>query len=163
MKQVDFYLLSNQVIDGKYKFASRLANKLQRLDQSTLIVTDDTASSELLDEVMWSFSDTSFVAHDRIGSNADGVRDGSSDSVTSKQRPGNSIHIAELQQITDDIAQGNYDVLINLASEVPLFNHHFGRIAEIVEADDTAKAAARLRFKSYQDEGFALKTHPIEL
>ena len=163
MKQVDFYLLSNQVADAKYKFASRLANKLQRLKQSALIVTDDTASSELLDEVMWSFSDTSFVAHDRIGSNTDGLHNASDGSAVARQRPGNSIHIAEVQQITDDIAQGSYDVLINLASEIPLFNHHFGRIAEIVEADDSARASARLRFKSYQDEGFTLKTHPIEL
>ena len=33
MKQVDFYLISNRVNQAKFKLASRLANKLQRLDQ----------------------------------------------------------------------------------------------------------------------------------
>ena len=30
MKQVDFYLISNQVNNAKFKLASRLANKIQR-------------------------------------------------------------------------------------------------------------------------------------
>jgi len=46
---------------------------------------------------------------------------------------------------------------------VPIFNHHFSRIAEIVEQDEQSKTAARVRFKRYQTEGFEIKTHQIEL
>ena len=56
-----------------------------------------------------------------------------------------------------------HDVLINLTSEVPVFNHHFARIAEIIEADDESKASARKRYKNYQSEGFEMKMHTIEL
>ena len=53
--------------------------------------------------------------------------------------------------------------MINLSREVPIFNHHFNRIAEIVESDEAAKADARSRYKLYQGEGFKISTHTIEL
>lgn len=147
LKQVDFYLISNHVNHGKLKLASRLANKLQRMAQKALIVTESSADTAALDSTLWSFSDTSFVAHDRL------------DEVT----PLSSVHIGEQNDVTPAILETAYDVLINVSSTVPLFNHHFARIAEIVDADEDAKQAARARYKRYQSEGFELKTHQIEL
>ncbi|MBL4672602.1 MAG: DNA polymerase III subunit chi [Arenicella sp.] len=147
MKQVDFYLISNRINDAKYKLASRLANKLQRLKQSCLIVTDNTEATTELDRVMWSFSDSSFLAHD----------------LTSESKPLSSIQIGDHNSITARVLEREHDVLINLSSDIPIFNHNFSRIAEIVEADDDAKASARTRYKSYQGQGFELKMHNIEL
>lgn len=147
MKQVDFYLISNQVQDAKYKLASRLSNKLQRLKQRALIITDNVEQTTSLDQVMWSFSDTSFLAHDQI----------SSDEHHSL------IQIGDATQASQKLLEKDYNVLINISSEVPIFNHHFARIAEIVEADDASKTAARVRYKRYQTEGFEIKTHQIEL
>jgi len=152
-KQVDFYLISNQVNDAKYKLASRLANKLQRLNQKTLIVTNDSDASDQLDQLMWSFSGTSFVAHERLQGKV------SNESDTEKC----AIHIAESKLVDNDVLDQQYSVMINLTEAVPLFNHHFSRIAEIVEQDDTAKQQGRQRFKDYKTEGFELKTHQIEL
>ena len=148
MKKVDFYLISNQVADAKYKLSSRLANKLQRLKQKTLIVTDDETASRKLDELMWSFSDTSFVAHENIKHNDLHL---------------SNIHIGEFSQINSAHLDNNYDVLINLSTKVPEFTHHFSRIAEIVEQNDDSKTQARLRFRRYKEEGFELDTHQIEL
>jgi len=148
MKQVDFYLISNKINDAKYKLASRLANKLQRLQQRTLVITDSAESTAHLDKVMWSFSDTSFLAHDHIGA---------TDNV------GAPVVIGEHNKVSPDMLENPHDVLINLAADIPLFNHHFARIAEIVEQDEMAKKSARVRYKRYQDEGFEIKTHPIEL
>ena len=147
MKQVDFYLISNRVNDAKYKLASRLANKLQRIEQSCLIVTDDSAATTELDRVMWSFSDSSFLAHD----------------LTSESTPLSSVQIGEHNSITQLVLERQHDVLINLSSDIPIFNHNFSRIADLVESDDDAKASARKRYKSYQAEGFELKMHNIEL
>lgn len=148
MKQVDFYLISNSVANARYKLASRLANKLQRLKQSALVVTDSPEQTSELDKTMWSFSGTSFLAHDDIAdldsANAD-------------------IHIGAHLEVSPAVLAKNYNVLINLGVDVPLFSHHFERIAEIVEADDLSKNAARSRYKHYQTEGFELKTHNIEL
>ena len=147
MKQVDFYLISNQVNNAKYKLASRLSNKLHRLNQSALIITDNETSTTELDQVMWSFSDTSFLAHDHI----------SDDTHLS------SIQIGDASLASPSLLEKNHNVLINISSEVPIFNHHFNRIAEIVEQDEQSKTAARVRFKRYQTEGFEIKTHQIEL
>jgi len=146
MKQVDFYLISNQVKDAKYKLTSRLCNKLLRLEQSSLIVTDNEAATRQLDRVMWSFSDTSFLAHDRLEENSSA-----------------SVQIGEHNAVSSTVLETPRDVLINLSSDVPLFNHHFTRIAEIVDADEGSKQAARTRYKRYKAEGFEIKTHPIEL
>jgi len=147
MKQVDFYLISNQVNNAKYKLASRLSNKLQRLKQSALIVTDNEQATTLLDQVMWSFSDTSFLAHEHIGDD----------------NHSSSIQIGDASLASPNLLEKNHNVLINISSEVPIFNHHFSRIAEIVEQDEQSKTAARVRFKRYQTEGFEIKTHQIEL
>lgn len=147
MKQVDFYLISNQVNDAKFKLASRLANKLSRLDQSSLVVTDSVEESAQLDKIMWTYSDTSFLPHEVL-----------SDSSTSSK-----VMIAAHNSVTPAALETSYDVLINLSSDVPPFNHHFSRIAEVVEESQAAKANARQRYKSYQTEGFEIKTHTIEL
>ena len=147
MKQVDFYLISNQVADAKFKLASRLANKLQRSDKKVLVITEDQPDLEQLDRSMWSFSDTSFLAHERL----------EDDDTESR------IQIGPSSGIQANHLAANFEVLINLAQEVPMFCHHFDRIAEIVETDESSKATARVRFQNYRREGFELKTHSIEL
>ncbi len=147
MKQVDFYLISNRVNNAKYKLASRLANKLQRLGQQAIVATDDAQATRELDQIMWSFSDASFLAHDNVV----------------EATPESKVLIGEHSSIDQTVLEKKFDVLINLASDVPIFNHHFSRIAEIVESDDSAKAAARERYKQYQAQGFEMKTHNIEL
>ncbi|RBP49232.1 DNA polymerase III subunit chi [Arenicella xantha] len=147
MKQVDFYLISNHVNQAKFKLAGRLANKLQRLDKRALIVTESSADTAALDSILWSFSDTSFVAHDKL----------------EEAKPLSAVHIGGQNDVTPTVLERQYDVLINVGTTIPLFSHHFARIAEIVDADDDAKQAARARYKRYQSEGFELKTHTIEL
>jgi len=151
-KQVDFYLISNQVADAKYKLASRLSNKLQRLDRKTLIVTDNDTASDRVDELLWSFSGTSFVAHERVDN----------DSYIAVVEA-SKIYIVDNQSVNKEVLQIGFDVLINLTTQMPEFSHHFARIAEIVEHNEAAKSAGRDRYKHYQSEGFELKTHPIEL
>lgn len=147
MKQVDFYLINNQVNDAKYKLASRLANKLQRSDMRALVVTDTDEDASTLDRIMWSFNDASFLAHDNL----------------SEQNTRSKIHIGAHNTVSQAVLARNYDVLINLATDIPMFNHHFERIAEIVEVDERAKLAGRARYKSYKTEGFEIKMHTIEL
>ncbi len=148
MKQVDFYLLSNAVNQGKFKLAGRLANKLQSLAKKTLIVTDTEEQLNDLDAVLWSFSDTSFVAHHQPSGES---------ALLSKT------HISTAAMVDQEALQHDYNVLISLSEDIPVFSHHFSRIAEIIDANDDAKSAARARYRRYQSEGFELKTHQIEL
>ena len=146
--QVDFYLISNQVNDAAYKLASRLSSKLQKLDKNVLLVTNNTESSIALDKIMWSYSDTSFVAHEIY---------------TADEKSAAKIFIAHAEAIEDLTHIDNFDVLINLSDKVLDCSHNFSRIAEIVEQDEAAKAQARMRFKRYSKLNFELKTHSIEL
>ena len=57
--------------------------------------------------------------------------------------------------------EGSDDVLINLSSEVPSFFSRFSRVVEPVAADDSARAAARERYRYYQDRGYTLNTHKL--
>ncbi len=148
MKQVDFYLISNEVADAKFKLASRLSNKLQRMEQRSLVITNDSVETDKLDSIMWSFSDASFLAHEKI---------------ETQNAVSTAALIGDHNSVNAEVLDQDFHVLINLTDQVPLFNHHFTRIAEIVEQNDDAKAVARSRYKRYKDEGFELKTHEIEL
>lgn len=145
--QVDFYLITNQVTDARYKLAARLCNKIQRLGQRVLVVTDDTSATDRLDQLLWTFSDTSFAAHDPLDD----------------PDPLSSIHIGCCADLKEQNINDNYDVLVNLSRDAPAFSRHFNRVAEIVEAGEPAKTAARLRFRMYRKQGFELETHNIEL
>ncbi len=147
MKQVDFYLIGNQIDDAKFKLASRLANKLQRSDRRALVVTDSDEDTNTLDAIMWSFNDASFLAHDDL---------------TEKETP-SMIQIGSHTSVSQEVLARDYDVLINLAKDIPVYSHHFSRIADIVEVDEAAKSAGRARYKIYKTEGFELKMHDIEL
>ena len=54
-----------------------------------------------------------------------------------------------------------HDVLVNLSDGVPPFFSRFDRVAELVGGDETARAAARARYRFYQDRGYSLETHKL--
>ena len=56
-----------------------------------------------------------------------------------------------------------FDVLVNLADQVPLFFSRFTRVAEIVDGDENRKQQARERFRFYRDRGYPLNSHDITL
>ncbi|MBX2847797.1 MAG: DNA polymerase III subunit chi [Acidiferrobacterales bacterium] len=145
-KQVDFYLIENQVNDAKFKLASRLSNKLLKLKKRTLIATDSADQNARLDGCLWSYSGTSFVAHDDVSTAADSL-----------------IQIGSIESINPQVLERDYEVLISLCDKTPLFSHHFNRIVEIIEPSEDEKKNGRERYKSYQQEGFEIKTHSLEL
>ena len=145
-KQVDFYLIANEVSDAKFKLASRLANKLLKLHKKTLILTDSADATKRLDHWLWSFSGTSFVAHDKIENTSASL-----------------IHIGDMASLENNELSSDYAVMINLCETIPVFSHQFQRIADIVEAQDEQKTSGRARYKGYRDEGFEMKTHQMEL
>jgi DNA polymerase-3 subunit chi len=147
-KQVDFYLINNQVADAKFKLACRLSNKLQKLKKKTLILTEDAATRDKLNDLLWSFSGTSFIAHEVLGS---------------LDLDKSVVHIGENAQIMAADTQLDYDVLINLSQQLSPQYHHFARIAEIIEQEEQERASGRLRYSNYKQEGFQLRTHHIEL
>ena len=140
MSRVDFYVLSQPGEQARQLFACRLAEKAYRLDHTVHIVTQDRATAERIDDLLWTFRDGSFVPHH--------VTDRDGDAERSPVTIGSA-------------AIDGRDLLINLADEIPECADTFPRIAELVTSDEAAKQLSRRRYAAYRDQGHELDTHKV--
>ena len=140
MARVAFYVLSQSGEQARQLFACRLAEKAYRLENTVHILTQDQATAERIDDLLWTFRDGSFVPHHLAGAGT------ASSPVT--------IGSAELD------TEGR-DLLINLADNIPECAQAFPRIAELVTSDETSKQKSRRRFAAYRDQGHQIDTHKV--
>ena len=140
MSRVDFYVLRESGESARQRFACRLAEKAWSLDNSVHIRVTDPQTADVLDDLLWTFRDGSFVPHEKI-SNAD-------------TQPASPITIG-----THEARQ--CDLHINLADAIPDNTGAFPRVAEIVTSDEAAKQTSRKRFVEYRDAGHTLDTHKL--
>lgn len=96
-----------------------------------------------LDAALWSFSETDFVPHCRADS--DPVVRGASPIVLGGE-PSEVPH---------------HDVLLNLGAQVPAGFERFERVIEVVGNDERERTDSRLRWKHYQQRGYALVRHDV--
>jgi len=142
--QVDFYILPNDSSEERLRFACRITDKALQQGQHVLINTDSPAESAKLDDLLWTFSQGSFIPHRVIETTA-------------------SKGIAEPVLIGCGIAPVSEDsqVLINLAGAVPEFFSRYRRIAEVVDGNDLRRTQGRERFRFYRDKGCEPHTHQM--
>lgn len=143
MTRVDFYILKDTTDAARLRIAARIAEKAMLQDQHVYINTNDAAETSRLDELLWTFSQGSFVPH-RV------VEAAPSDRAAEPVLIGTSVAIDE-----------PCEVLINLGNEVPEFFSRYDRVAEIVDADAGRRDAGRARYKYYRDRGYELNNHEI--
>jgi DNA polymerase-3 subunit chi len=141
MTKIDVSLLGDGA-DSRELFACRLAEKAWRLGHRVYVLTPDAPAALELDELLWTFSQGSFVPHAVYRSPAD--------AETNPVLIGHAEPPAECQ-----------DVLVSLAPEVPPWFSRFARVAELVAHDEAAKARARERFRFYRERGYPLETHNL--
>ena len=55
------------------------------------------------------------------------------------------------------------DILINLQINHPPFFSRFRYLVELVSADESDKAAARIRYKFYRDRGYEIKSSDMAI
>ncbi len=92
-----------------------------------------------LDELLWTFHDTSFVPH----------------AVTGGPEAGQAkILLGSAAQPPECV-----DVLVNLHTEVPYFFSQFERVVETTGHDDHSRQLARERYRYYKTRGYPLSTH----
>ncbi len=104
-------------------------------------VTGDAQTLRELDAALWSFSATDFVPHCCA----------SGDSLVRSASP-------VLLGVTPQNAP-HHDVLVNLEAQVPTGFERFKRVIEVVGSGDQERADSRLRWKYYQQRGYALVRH----
>ncbi len=140
MTRIDFYLLADTSNEQRYIFACRLAQKASKQGHRVYIHTESAEQSQTLDDLLWSFSPTSFVPHTAVANEC-------------KNNPVYINHSGDPLDI--------HDVVINLSSQTPDCFARFERLAELVNQDNDIKVAGRERFKFYKSRGYPLHTHKM--
>jgi len=142
VSQVDFYILSGRGETSRAQFACKLAEKAWRLNNSVHIRVANTESEKMLDDLLWTFRDGSFVPHEIIDS-----------SSRARQSP---VTIACTR-----LPASGPDLLINLGDSIPDNSTSFARVAEVVSSDEESLNQSRQRFVDYRDQGHTLGTHKL--
>ncbi|HUL81282.1 MAG TPA: DNA polymerase III subunit chi [Gammaproteobacteria bacterium] len=144
MTQVDFYILANDSDEARLRLACRIVDKATEAEQHVFINATSDTEARKLDELLWTFSQGSFIPH-KI------VRDG--------------IDVAPIEPVVIGLNRGplgeRWDLMINLAAEVPEFFSRYRRVAEVVDGNETRRAASRDRYRFYRDRGYTLNTHQV--
>lgn len=111
---------------------------------SVMIYTPDTALIEQLDELLWTFSATSFVPH------------------CAKQDDKQMIGMTPVI-LSDRIDSGDhFDVLLNLHHQLPPLFDQFDRLIEIAGVAHEDKLAARERYRFYKDAGYEIQHYNLD-
>ena len=140
MTQVDFYVLPTDQISARYTFACKLTEKAWRLGHLIYVHCDNAEQAQTLNELFWTFRAEAFIPH----------------SLTAAEANLSGVLIGY------EAPQGfAAELLINLSAEVPAFAGSFNRIAEVVIAEPSSRQAARMRFRFYREQGYALQNHQL--
>lgn len=143
MTRVDFYISPSHAAQARHQLACRIADKAYQQDCRIYIHTDSPQEAGLIDELLWTFRQGSFLPHGLYAS---------------AEQADCAIVIGH-QAEAPDVSK---DVLINLAKDVPLFFSQFERVAEMINEDDTQKQHGRERYRFYRDRGYELNTHQLK-
>jgi DNA polymerase-3 subunit chi len=143
MTRIDFYVLSSDTAQERRVLACKLAEKAWRQGMKVHIHTSSAAETELMDKLLWTFRQGSFIPHEK---------------TTASDREREDIQVL----IGHDGPVADFDgLLINLALEMPPALTQFQRAAELVDADATVRAEGRKRYAAYKQSGHELTTHTL--
>lgn len=142
MPKIDFYVLPDANPQGRHLLACRLTEKAFSHGHRVYIYTESPAQSAMLDELLWTFRDKSFIPH---ALNGDPRLTDAPVVLGHTQAP----------------PPASATVLINLGTTVPDFFESFERVTELVDQSEETKRLARERFRHYRERGFSPETHNL--
>lgn len=144
MARVDFYVLSEGDDLGLLRFACRLAEKAVEQGHRVHLRTGSAQQTQRIDDLLWTYSDRSFLPHEVV----------TSDAAASHDRV--------MVVIGESIAPASHrQLLVNLTDVLPENFADYERVAELVPADAERKRLSRERYKHYREQGCALETHNV--
>jgi DNA polymerase-3 subunit chi len=143
-ERVDFYVLKSAAVKERHAFACRLTEKAYLRDLRIVILNNSLADAKELDELLWTFSERSFVPH-KICLDEQSID------------PKTPVHLT-----LHSAAVPAADLLVNLALDLPPQLQRYTRIAEIIDADEERRRLGRERFKAYRDLKLPMETHQID-
>lgn len=137
MTDIDFYILSAQQAEERLDFACRLIEKAYRSRCKVYVHLDNAEQAKAFDERLWSYRDSSFIPHGIIGS-----------PDLDENCP---IHLGY-----GDLQPPNFDVMVNLAIEVPTTVARYKRTLEVVIQQDEVLSATRNHYRYYKERGYPI-------
>lgn len=144
MTQVDFYILDSDSDDARLRLACKIVDKATQLENHVFIHATSDDEARQIDELLWTFSQGSFIPHRIVRGEL-------------TEPPLEPVLIGVNQQP----GTGRWDVLINLAGDVPEFFSRYQRVAEVVDANAVRREQSRERYRFYRDRGYKLNTHQV--
>jgi len=138
MTRIDFHVLKTQGRRPHDVYVCELVQQAFQDGRRVHIHCLDEDMVTALDDLLWTFHDTSFVPHAVAGS-ADETA-------------------APVLLAASLAAPATADLLVNLHVDVPPFFSQFEQVVETTGEDDRAKALARTRYKFYKDRGYPIAT-----
>ena len=140
MPSVEFHVLSEAGENVRNRYVCNLVERAYEQAQRVFVRTGTAAETQILDELLWTFSDRAFIPHE----------------IATANSPSDP-HIAALIG-PGEAPEAYRALLINLAADLPADFDRYARVAEIVDADAERKKLARERYKQYRDRGCSLET-----
>jgi DNA polymerase-3 subunit chi len=140
--KANFYIFENIDKQQALLYACRLIETAYTNNQTVYVQTNSTEESNLLDTLLWTYRDNSFVPHDIYDENK---------TNTASVLIG---HVAPPKSMSHAI--------LNVSNHFPNSHQQFTDIIEIIFADPTSQQLARDRYRQYRDSGFELNTHKLK-
>lgn len=145
MTRIDFYVVQDTDGLAKDLVVCRFVEKAFRHGHGIFVLTADADHSARLDEMLWTFSQGSFIPHD-LYAPAEGITDRA---------------VATVLIGHQDPPVAHQDILVTLCRDVPACFSRFQRVAEFVGAGDEEKQLGRDRYRFYRDRGYPLENHAV--
>jgi DNA polymerase III subunit chi len=143
--QVDFYILAGSGDDARFGTVCRIAEKAVRSRQRIYVDAASPEAARRLDELLWTFSQGSFVPHRVIGQSP------------ADASPDEPVLIGYSQAAPPD----GCDVLINLTDEMPATGAGCRRVIEVIDSEPHRRDRGRERYRIYRERGFELNVHHL--
>ncbi len=138
--EIAFYVLDDPSEREVLTLACRVVDKAFRSGRRVFVRAADAEQARALDDLLWTFSQGSFVPHSTDEAAAD-----------------EPVIIGHRLPLAGD----RWDTIVNLHSEpLPAAFHHL-KIADIIGAGDRGRREARQRFRHYRDLGVEPQTHRL--
>ena len=137
MTRIDFH--SN--VADKLNYACRLIRKAHAANCKMVVYHHDRTYLQRLDQALWTLSEADFLPHVMLTDPLSAVT-------------------PIVLSYSDQAVCPHYELLINLTSATPANFSEFGRMIEVIAADDNDKLAGRERYRYYQQQGHTL-THSV--
>lgn len=141
MPKVDFYNLPTPKMADCLLFCCKLINKVWQQVDHIYVHCQDTHQRQQLNELLWQFNPTSFIAHDLVEENQE-----------------SPVLLGYEEQ---DIPVTSTALLINLSFNIPKFYQQFERVTEFVIDDPLLKEKARDNYRFYQTAHCLIDYHNL--